>query len=411
MKKLYINTILNNKIQNVLVEEDIITYIGNEFKSADKIIDAKHSYIMPGIIDPHTHIRDMGQADKEDWLSASKAAMKGGVTMLFDMPNTKPPTVDLNTLNQKRKAAKKSLVKYRFNVAATSVNYDKVVEILQSKPDDVAALKMFFAGSNSNEFVNDLEVIKRYFELSLKFDIPVIIHTEWQDCVAKYSADFSNPTIFDHNLMRHRECAVKGTEIALKLAGEIGNKIVNAHTSVAEELDLIRQYKKKVNVFCEVTPHHLLINEDILEKVGNFGKVNPPLRTSKDNEALWEGINDGTVDFIGTDHAPHKISEKLLAFDKAPSGFPGLETNLRLMLNEVNKGNLSLKRLIELTSTNVARVFDLQAYGKIEKGYYADFIFINLDKKWEIKAADFESKAKYTPFEGFTGKGDLIMIN
>jgi dihydroorotase len=399
---------INNEVQNLLIKNGRIEYIGKNTPSAQEEYDAKEQILIPGVIDPHTHIRDLKQSKKEDWLSASQAALKGGVVMVFDMPNTKPPTVDLSTLNAKRKVAQKALIHYKFNIAATASNYNKVKEILSTQPDDVAALKIFFAGSNDKEFLIDKELIKRYFELSLKYDLPVMIHTEWQPCIEKHQRKFSSPILFDHHKIRHRECAVKGTGIAAEIASEIGNKVVIAHTSVAEEIDIIKAYKKKANIFCEVTPHHLFLNKEILKKAGNFGKVNPPLRTKRDNEALWQGIMDGTVDYIGTDHAPHMLQEKLKNYPDAPSGFPGLETNLRLMLNEVYKGNLSLNRTVELTSTKAAQIFGLKMMGILKEGAVAALTLIDLNQSWEIKASDFKTKAKYSPYEGMKGHGDII---
>ena len=149
----------------------------------------------------------------------------------------------------------------------------------------------------------------------------------------------------------------------------------------------------------------MLLDESILETAGNFGKVNPPIRTKADNLALWQGIADGTVDTIGTDHAPHKIGEKSQAYNQAPSGFPGLETVLPLLLNEVNKGNLTLEKLIKLTSKNVSKIFKITNRGELKTGNIADITIIDMDKKWQIQPEQFKTKAKYSPFAGFEGIG------
>lgn len=410
MSVLITNALINKIHQNLLIQEGSIRYIGKEAPYATEVYDAKNGILIPGVIDPHTHIRDLGQSEKEDWLSASKAALKGGVVMLFDMPNTKPPTIDLSSLNAKRKAAKKALVYHKYNIAATATNYEKVKEILQSKPQDVSALKIFFAGSNDKEYLTDLDLIKRYFELSKKYDLPVMIHTEWQECVEKHQQKYPHPDIFDHNKIRHPECAIKGTEIAAKLASQIGNKVVIAHTSLAEEVEIIRKYKKNARLFCEVTPHHLFLTEEILHQAGNYGKVNPPLRSEKDRQALWQGIHEGIVDYIGTDHAPHTLEEKNRSYPEAPSGFPGLEINLKLMLNEVNKGNINLDKVIELSSSKAAGIFGLDSFGKIEVGAKAALTLIDMDKTWKIEASKFETKAKYSPYEGMQGQGDVVKV-
>ncbi len=398
MRKIYKNCRLLTGIHDIVTENGIITFTGTGASGEGQVIDLHGKWVIPGMIDPHVHVRDLRQAEKEDWTSMSLAALRGGVTTVFDMPNNKPPTTNLANLNQKRAVAKASKVNYKFNIAATAYNLPEVVEILETHPDDVAALKLFLAGSNSNEFVNDTEVIKRIFDISLKYDLPVIVHTEWQACVEKFTAKVHHPTVKDHNYIRNRACSIQGTELVIDIATAIGNKLYIAHTSTAEEIDIIRAAKRKCRVYCETTPHHLLLNEEILEEMGNFGKVNPPLRTRKDNERIMRGIIEGTVDTIGTDHAPHRKSEKLLPYEKAPSGFPGLETGLPLLLQEVKKGSFSMERLIDITSRNSAAIFGLEKRGAIEVGYYADLVAVDFEKTWKIEAERFLSKAKYSPF-------------
>ncbi|NOZ34480.1 MAG: amidohydrolase family protein [Chlorobi bacterium] len=409
MKILLKNCKLNNETLNILIKDNIFDYIGKNVPDVDTEYDLKNLTVIPGVIDPHVHVRDLKQSKKEDWTSFSEAALKGGVTTVFDMPNTRPPTVNLQYLNLKREKAKAAKINYKFNIAATSQNIPELIEILDTKPEDVVALKLFLAGSNSNEFVDDKEIIKIIFEISLKYNLPVIIHTELQQCVDEYSLKVKNPTAADHNFIRNRECSVKGTELVISLAEEIGNKIYLAHISTAEEIDIIKENKNKCRVFCEVTPHHLLLNEEILAKAGNFGKVNPPLRTKNDNKRIMQGINDGTVDTIGTDHAPHLLSEKLKDYSEAPSGFPSIEISLPLLLNELNKGNFTLKKLTELTSGKSAEIFNLKNRGKIAEGYFADLTVADLNKTWKIEAENFKTKAKYSPYEGMKGKGDVVM--
>lgn len=409
MKILIKNGIIKGKPRNLLIDNQIIAYIGTNNPNCEQEIDASGLHILPGIIDPHTHIRDLKQTDKETWTTASRSALKGGTTMVFDMPNTRPPTVNLEYLNMKREVAKSALINYKFNVAATAQNLPELIDLLETKPSDVAALKLFLAGSNSNEFVDEPEILKRIFDISLTYDLPLIVHTEMQKCVEAYSAQIQTPTIINHNFMRHRECSIKGTELMLKLAQEIGNKLYLAHISTAEELDLILQKKSKCRVYCEITPHHLLINEQILEKAGNYGKVNPPLRELYDNQRIMLGISDSTVDTIGTDHAPHTLSEKNQDYKLAPSGFPGLETSARLLLNEVNKGSFSLERFAELTSEKSAEIFNIQNRGKLSEGYFADLMIVDMTKTWTVRSNEFETKAKYSPYEGMSGIGDVVM--
>ncbi len=400
MKRLFKNAVINGQRLNLLTEGAYIAYIGEEIPPADELIDLEGKIILPGMIDPHVHVRDLGQSEKEDWHTASQAALKGGVTTLFDMPNTIPPTTNRNALNLKREAARKSAVRYKFNFGVTEHNLREIKEILNERFADIAALKMFLAGSSANEYVEDIDTIRRVFDLSYQFDIPVIIHTEIQKCIEKYASLRPHPGILDHGFIRHRECTNRGTELVIKLAKEIGNPVYIAHTSTAEEVQMIRENKNKARIYCEVTPHHLLLNEHILHTAGNYAKVNPPLRTEADNRALWEAVSDGTVDAVGTDHAPHTLAEKNKPYPRAPSGFPGLETGLPLLLNEVKKGKLSLARLVELYSTRAAEIFGLNDRGNIRTGKKADLVIVDMNKTARVEARNFVSKAKYSPYEG-----------
>jgi len=302
-------------------------------------------------------------------------------------------------LQKKREVAKKALVNYRFNLAATSENIDDLKEILNQKNTDIGGLKLFLAGSNSNEFVNDIDAIKQIFQLSLQYDIPLIIHTEWQECIKKYSQKIANPKAEHHNYLRHRECAIKGTQLVVDLAKQIGNQIVIAHTSLSEEIEIIRKAKAQAQIYCEVSPHHLLLNENVIQKSGNFAKVNPPLRTEKDNKALWNALLDGTVDFIGSDHAPHQKTEKLKSYPLAPSGFPGLETSLPLLLYQVKQGRISMQRLEEIVSKNTAKIFNIEKRGVVKQGYFADLAIFDLNTTATVNIDNFQTKAKYSPFE------------
>lgn len=403
------DVILKGKVQNVLIRDKEIVYTGEEMPDYDRVVEAKGLHLLPGVIDPHVHVRDLGQQEKEDWTSASKAAIRGGITTVFDMPNNKPPTINLPNLERKREKARKSLVNYRFNLAVTNYNYPEVKQILESQPHDVAALKLFLAGSSANEYVSGTDVIKRFFELSRKHHIPVICHTEVQACIDHHVRKYPSPTVFDHDAIRHRICSVEGTRMLIDIAKETGGIFYAAHTSTAEEIQMIGENKDRGNIYCEITPHHLLLNEEILPTAGNFAKVNPPIRTRADNEALWEGIRKGVVDTFGTDHAPHRKAEKLQDYRNAPSGFPGLETMLRLLLNEVNKGRLDMDTLVRLTSTKAASIFGLEKRGQVKEGYIADLTLVDMNKEWKIEADRFRTKAKYSPYEGMTGKGDVVM--
>lgn len=390
---------------DILIENDRISKISSSIEIGGPSIDCGNKILLAGIIDVHTHIRDMQLTDKEDWLTASMAAAAGGVTTIFDMPNTKPATFDKSSLAIKRVAARKSIVNYGYNFGVTESNAD---EIRKAAP--IASLKMFMAESSSGYVVENEDVVRQVFRLAKEINKPVIVHSELQSCVEQHEKMYE-PILTNHIHIRNRECAISATNRVLNLAAETGANIYLAHISTAEEIELIRSAKKNGlnNIFCETTPHYIFINESILDKAGNFGKVNPPLRTEADNQAIIEGIVDGTVDTIGTDHAPHKLSEKVLAYPQAPSGFPGLETSLGLMLQLVHKRKISFERLSELMSGNPARIFRIKERGIVTEGNFADLVLVDPDFSWKVNPQKFYTKAKYSPFEGMVLKGKAIL--
>jgi dihydroorotase len=393
----------DGSICNIFIEDERIIYLGDKLFPNTREIDCTGKYIIPGIIDAHTHIRDMRLTYKEDWLSASKAAASAGITTVFDMPNTKPATFDIESLQTKRNAAQKSIVNYGYNFGVTEYNSE---QILQANP--IASIKMFMAESSSGYVVEREDVIRRVFKVAKEIDKPVMVHAELQSCVEEYEKKFE-ATIHNHNKIRNPICAVKATELLIRLAEETGAKVYLAHISLREEIEMIRAAKKRgaKNLFCEVTPHHLFINESILGQVGNYGKVNPPIRTADDNKAIEEAILDGTVDTIGTDHAPHGLDEKKKEYSSAPSGFPGLETSLGLMMQLVHSNKISMQKLTELMSTRPAEIFKIKDRGHLKVGAYADIAIVDLNKEWIVTPEEFYTKAKYSPFSGMKLKGKV----
>ena len=408
MKILLKDCQLEKGLSNLLIEKQKIAYVGNEEVSCDQEIDLQGKLVIPGIIDPHVHVRDLEQAYKEDWISASRSAMAGGITTLFDMPNTLPPTTSLHNLDLKRKEAEKSFVHCKFFIGATAHNIFDIEAILKDNPGDVAGIKIYLAATSSNELVDDPEILKKILTLAKKYDKIVAVHSEDQKCIEAWQKKYPQNDPHFHNLIRNRECAIRSTQMILALSAEVGNKLYLVHTSLAEEMELVKTYKKTIPLFCEVTPHHLLLNEGHIDKVGNFGKVNPPLRTASDNKALWQALSEGVVDTIGSDHAPHNLDEKKLPYKEAPSGFPGLETSLPLMLNEINKGNLTLEMLIQLMAKNPARIFEVPQRGEIKEGFIADLVIIDMHQGWTIDASKFKTKAKYSPFDGMEIQGKVV---
>ncbi|MDP8220425.1 MAG: dihydroorotase family protein [Candidatus Stygibacter frigidus] len=404
IKLLLQNVKIGESSKDIIIEDGKITSIGEKSKDATEVIDCANLWVFPGIIDPHVHLRDMELAYKEDWKSGSNAAIRGGVTGVFDMPNTKPPTTNQKNLDFKRKAAEKASINKWFYLGATNTNYKQLRKMLEENPEDVIGIKVFLSASSSNEILSNVKALRKVFELGGEFNKVITIHDELEKFIApkyKFAQKIEN-----HNIFRNRNAAITGLDICLDLSASIGNNINIAHVTIKEEVDMIRKAKAEgVPVYCEVSPHHLLLNEQVCPQMGNIAKVNPPLRTPEDNVALWEGINNYTIDMIGSDHAPHTMKEKRKAYSTAPSGFPGLDTTLRLMLTCVNQGRLTKERLIDLMSTKIAHVFGLEDYGKIIEGNTANLTIIDPELEGIIRGRRNRSRAKYTPFEEFKYKG------
>lgn len=397
------NCILKNKTTDIFLKDEKITKIGSH-KESKEIIDCEGLVLLPGLIDSHVHFREPGFEYKEDWTTGSRAAIKGGVTTVLDMPNTNPPTIDKVSLEQKKKLAQKSLVNFGFHFGATNQNIQ-----LAKKIKGIAGVKIYVGSSTGNLLVDNPDDIKKLFTNNNQL---FLVHAEdekfIQEQAVKYKEE-TDPRI--HTKIRAPEAAAKAVEMLLELIEQTRARVHFCHITTAKEVALIAEAKKRgLAVTCEVTPHHLFLTEEEYDKQDNWVKMNPPLRLEKDRQALWQGIKEGIIDTIGTDHAPHTQEEKKQDYWKAPAGIPGVETMLPLLLNEVNKGNLTLEELVKLTSSNPAKIFRLSNKGKIEEGLEADLILVDLNLQKEIKNEKLETKCGWSPFENRKLKGWPIKV-
>lgn len=368
-------------------------------------IDAEGKVAIPGMIDPHVHLRCPGMEHKEDWYTGGRAALKGGVTTLFDMPNTIPPTDTMANLQKKRDIIKKSsyIPRHFFWVGASEDTLNQLPELLDQT--DVVGVKLFFSETSCNKSNTNIKFLKKVFSIAKESNKPIAIHTEManrlKNNAISYSSGFSELAL--HNLKRPTTAAEEGTKLSLKLSAETACRLYLCHLSTDIEFEMVRNHKKeygKDSVIAELTPHHLLLNHDHRVAGGpqSWAKVNPPLRSERNRASAQKALLDGTIDIIGSDHAPHQKKEKdCKSFFDCPSGFPGLESELGLISGflKANIGDWQVL-LAKFTSKRASEVFGLEGLGEIKEGAIADIVILGGAKT--IKANEFESKSKLSPF-------------
>ena len=382
--------VFGEKIE-ILINGEVIEKVSENIEEKEylnrenvRIIDVEKKLIMPGVIDVHTHMREPGVTYKEDFETGSRACAKAGITTFYDMPNTVPTTTTLeNLLNKKELARKKSIVNFGIHFGGSkNNNISEIREVLAKK--EVNTVKIFMNVTTGEMLIEDNEILKGVFQNSGL----VLVHAE-NEMIDK----------------------------AIKLNQKYGKGLYVCHIPSAEELKKVIEAKKDSSlnnemqpIYAEVTPHHLFLNEEIRESSERnkmLLRMKPELRKKSDNEFLWKAVNEGLIDTIGTDHAPHLIEEKL---EKVTFGMPGVETSLALMLTAYNEGKIELPAIQKLMCKNPAEIMKIARRGKLKEGYYADVIVVDTEKEWIAGVDDtLESKCGWTPYENYKLKGKNIM--
>jgi len=410
-------TIKNCKVWNrnnildvgIAIDQGKIVSISKDTRlpTSDEKIDCKGNIVLPGLIDVHVHFREPGLTWKEDWSTGSKAAAKGGITYVMDMPNTKPPTTKIDRILEKKKLAKKSVINFGIYAGICEENIDQIGEL--AKHAD--AFKIYMGKSTGELKLDKHDLLLKAFSEISKTNKVVCVHAEDQKIIDKFSKKYKDrDDPIAHALSRPPKAEIKAIKEAIEIAKQTKVKLHVCHLSTKRGLELIKNAKREgIDISCETCPHYLFMTQDDLKKMGKLVKMVPPLRTKKDQMALWKGINDGTVDILATDHAPHTLEEKSKGTWDAPSGVPGVENSLQLMLNAVNKGLIDLKKVVRLMHDNPVKRFGLGNYGNIEKENAANFSIVDLKRKWKISNENLLTKCGWSPYEGWEGKGMSIM--
>lgn len=376
------------------INEGKIVKIGKILKG-EQTFDASGLLTLPGAIDSHVHFRDMGQEEKEDWLSGSKSAIYGGVTTVIDMPNSDPPTFDGESFKIKLNVAKnRSMIDFAINAGVSS----RLEELPKLWMLGAMAFGEIFMAKSTGGFSVDEETLKKALKYIAGISATASMHAEDEALHEELKKTLKDdPSTSVHSKLRPRESEINAVREAVRLARLTGAAMHITHISTGTAVDMI----KTEGITCDVTPHHLLLNMKHWDRLGAKAKMNPPIRHKADIDALWKAVQDGSIEVMASDHAPHTREEKAADVRIAPSGVPGVETMIPLMFKAVADNKLTLQRFIDMTSENPARIFGISGKGRISEGYDADLMFIDPSNVRLIKAPDLHSKAGWTPYEGF----------
>jgi dihydroorotase len=364
----------------------------------DREIMAKGLTLLPGVIDPQVHFREPGLEHKEDLFTASCACAKGGVTSFLEMPNTRPLTTTQAALDDKlSRAAEKCLVNYGFFIGATAEN---LPDLLSANP--TPGIKVFMGSMHGQLLVDGEATLEAIFAAG---DRLIAVHAEDQARINQRRQEFAGINdVAVHSQIQDNQAALLATQLALKLSNKYQRRLHILHLSTGDEAELLRQEKPSW-VTAEVTPQHLLLNTSAYEKIGSLAQMNPPLRDPRDNEILWQALLDGVIDFIATDHAPHTLVEKAQDYPNTPSGMPGVETSLPLMLTQAVQGKCTVAQVANWMSAAVAKAYKIPNKGKIAPGFDADLVLVDLDNYRLVVREEMVTKCGWSPFEGWNLTG------
>ena len=366
--------------------------------SSCEVIDASGKLILPGLIDDQVHFREPGLTHKACIKTESRAAVAGGVTTFFEMPNVSPPTLDMERLEKKcAVAARDSIANYAFFLGASNEN----LEVVKSAdPARIAGIKVFMGSSTGNMLVDEEEILEKIFRFA---PAPIATHCEHTPTIIKnersamekhgYEVPFS-----EHPVIRSREACLRSSSLAVELAGRENARLHVLHVTTAEELDLFQPGDERITA--EACVHHLWFEESSYEKLGSLIKCNPAIKTADDRSAIRQAVADGRISVLATDHAPHTLKEKQGTYFEAPAGLPLVQHSLPLMLEMTKQGSFSLETVVERACHAPARIFDVRERGFIREGYWADLVIVDPEKDTVVDDYELYSRCNWSPFQG-----------
>lgn len=378
------------------IQDGKITQLGAVERDLGEVIDARGLLVMPGVIDPQVHFRDPGLTHKEDLHTGSRACLAGGVTSFLEMPNTKPSTTTLEAMaEKKRRAHEVSCAHYGFFIGATPHNLEVLNQVEQ-----VPGIKIFMGSSTGDLLVNERAALERIFGNGKRL---IAVHAEDEARLLARKAAFgpvTDPAL--HSELRDAEAARLATALALELSERYQRRLHVLHLSTKEEVELLRARGKGAGrVTAEVTPQHLMLHApEIYRQLGTKAQMNPPLRSADHAAVLWSGLKDGTLDCIATDHAPHTLDEKAQPYGSAPSGMPGVETALPVMLDAAHRGLCRVEEVVRWMTDGPRRCYGIVGKGRLQVGFDGDLALVDLARRARVGDRPYETKVRWSPFEG-----------
>ena len=385
---------------DVSVINGVINTIGSEIPEVGEVIDAEGLFLIPGIIDPQVHFREPGADHKEDLHSGSCAAAAGGVTSFLDMPNNNPPVTTIKRMAEKKQlAAEKSVVNYGFFIGATPDNLEELNAV-----ENVCGIKIFMGASTGDLLVDDPDILESIFANGTKL---IAVHAEDESILQENRRLMKGiDDVRVHSRIRDESAALSATKLAVRLSLKYLRRLHILHLTTEEECDFLRTLPREQHISIEVCPQHLVLTSpECYDHLGTKAQMNPPIRSKRHTVALWRALKDGIIDCIATDHAPHTLAEKKQPYGKSPSGMPGVETSLALLLDRVNRDLCTLPEVVYWMSESPAKLYKMHGKGRIEVGQDADLVFIDMSLKKKVTNGKLHTRVNWSPFDGMELQG------
>ena len=397
---------INKKLERVDlgITNGKISDIGEHINKGSKhSYDATNQIVLPGLMDTQVHFREPGSTNAEDLHSGSRAAIVGGITGVFEMPNTNPPTTNKFEFQNKLNIAKNRMYcNYAFYFGASPNNQDEISKI--KNLEGCCGVKLFAGSSTGTLLVHKEDDIEKVFKNTPKV---VAVHSEDEEILNLRKRFIKKGDVKSHPIWRNEECAISSTRKIVKIAKRLNKKAHILHVSTKEEVDFLSQ--NKGNITFEITPQHLTIYApECYERIGTYAQMNPPIRDKSHYDRLWYAIKNNYNDTLGSDHAPHLKENKDKAYPDSPSGMPGVQTILPIMLNHLNEKKITLEQIVNFMCENPVKIFGIKNKGFIKENFDADLTIVDLNKYIEIKNEKIESKCKWSPFHKYKFKGSPI---